>query len=237
MFFLQWKQNSLVCIWFKIIKPTVRENRQEAVAFGQNQNIICDSVPCQGRVVWIVIAGNIVIGKGLRSVKPETCILKSFVLFFLQTQVLLITFSFRGVYGIYCFLPVCACAQVTALVFVKPLLKSLPLLKPLVSVVIRWSSSRVMFFSYLINYLNAREMRCHPLCRLHIFAINLTLAVMTCFLCQSRGSQTSCIISSFHETLTLIQAQYKTHIRTGMHAHTHTHAHFEKPMSKCRGEP
>lgn len=83
------KKHPLVCIWFKVIKQTVRENstRQEAVTFGQNQNIICDSVPCQECVVWIVIAGNIVIGKGLRSVKPETCILKSFVLFFLQTQV------------------------------------------------------------------------------------------------------------------------------------------------------
>ena len=119
------KQRPLVCIWFKIIKQTVRENRtrQEAVAFGQNQNIICDSVLCQGCVVWIVIAGNIVIGKGLWSVKPETCILKSFILFFLHTQLLLITFSFGGVYGIYCFLPVCAGTQVTALVFVK-ILKS-----------------------------------------------------------------------------------------------------------------
>ena len=72
-----------------MIKLTGRENstRQEAVTFGQNQNIICDSVPFQGFVVWIVIAGNIVIGKGLQSVKPETCILKSFILFFLQTQV------------------------------------------------------------------------------------------------------------------------------------------------------
>lgn len=124
---LQWNWHPFLCIWFKIIKQTVRENstRQEAVAFGQNQNIICDSVPCQGRAVWIVIAGNIVIGKGLRSVKPETCILKSFILFFLQTQVLLITFSFRRVYGIYCFLPVCAGTQVTALVFVKMLKSSL----------------------------------------------------------------------------------------------------------------
>lgn len=110
-----------------MIKQSVRGNstRQEAVAFAQNQNIICDRVPCQGCVVWIVIAGNIVIGKELRSVKPETCILKSFILFFLQTQVLLITFSFGGVYGIYCFLPVCAGTQVTALVFVKMLKSSL----------------------------------------------------------------------------------------------------------------
>lgn len=68
MSFQRQKQHPLVCIWFKITKQTVRENstRQEAVAFGQNQNIICDSAPCQGCVVWIVIAGNIVIGKGLR---------------------------------------------------------------------------------------------------------------------------------------------------------------------------
>ena len=65
---------------FKIVKQTVRENstRQEAVTFGQNQNIICDSMPCQECVVWIVIAGNIVIGKRLRLVKPETCIFISF---------------------------------------------------------------------------------------------------------------------------------------------------------------
>lgn len=38
--------------------------RQEAVAFGQNQNIICESVSCQGTAVWTVIAGNIVMVKG-----------------------------------------------------------------------------------------------------------------------------------------------------------------------------
>lgn len=94
-----------------------QHSRQEAVAFAQNQNIICDSVLCQACVVWIVIAGNIVIGKGLRSVKPETCMLKSLTLFLPQTQVLLITVSFGRVYGIYCFLPVCAGTRVTALVF------------------------------------------------------------------------------------------------------------------------
>lgn len=110
-----------VCNWFKIIKQTERENRtrQEAVAFGQNQNTICDIEPCQGCVVWIVIAGNIVIGKGLRSAKQKHPCWRASFCFFLQTQVLLITFSFGGVYGIYCFLPVCTGAQVTALVFVK----------------------------------------------------------------------------------------------------------------------
>lgn len=117
-----------VCNWFKIIKQTVRENstRQEAVAFGQNQNTICDIEPCQGCVVWIVIAGNIVIGKGLRSAKQKHPCWRASFCFFLQTQVLLITFSFGGVYGIYCFLPVCTGAQVTALVFVKIVKRSPP---------------------------------------------------------------------------------------------------------------
>lgn len=67
------KQNPFVCSRFKIIKQPVRENstRQEAVAFGQNQNIICDIEPCQGCAVWTVIAGNVVIGKGLQSAKQK----------------------------------------------------------------------------------------------------------------------------------------------------------------------
>lgn len=93
---LEMLLNILLCIWFMIIKRSLSENstRQEAVALSQNENIICDSELSQGRVVWIVIAGNIVIGEELGSVKPETCIFKTFVWFFLQTQVLLITFSF-----------------------------------------------------------------------------------------------------------------------------------------------
>lgn len=180
MSFPQQKQHPLVCICFKIIKQTVRENstRQEAVAFGQNQNIICDSVPCQGCVVWTVIAGNIVIGKGLRSVKPETCILKSFILFFLRTQVLLITFSFGGVYGIYCFLPVCAGTQVTALVFVK-ILKSSPK-----TTCFRLSHNMFLIkrnnFFKLLNNWNKYVMRCHNYIG-HSFSNTDTLSLILYF--------------------------------------------------------
>lgn len=175
---MEQNQHPLICIWLKIIKQTVRENstRQEAVALSQSQNIICDSEPCQACVVWIVIAGNIVIGNELRSVKPETCILKSFILFFLQTQVLLITFSFGEVYGIYCFLPVCAGTQVPALVFVK-FLKSSPKTTCL------WVSSS-MFLIKSNNILKHEvieimcTMRCH-ICTGHSLSNTDTLSLNT----------------------------------------------------------
>lgn len=164
-------------IWFWMIKRTVRENRTRrgAVAFGQNQNIIWDKVQCQGCVVLIVIAGNILLlAKGFGHWKWETCVSKSFILFFLQTQVLLITFSFGGVYRIYCFLPVCAVAQVAALVFIR-----VPSKPHVCGWALTCSSLKVTTFS-ILNYWNISGMRCHIL--------------------PSKSDTHFCTISSSHKT-------------------------------------